>query len=133
MLSNGLGRPIKIDGYSATLPASMGGNKTPIVDERELYDKEQPWIVKYHESIMTDLTKAKFELAPQFLRRLTVEEAAAIQTFPKGYQFQGSQCSKYTQIGNAVPCNLGYAVCQMVADVLNNTIQISPTTAAQTI
>ena len=71
MLFNGLGRPIKIDGYSATLPASMGGNKTPIVDERELYDKEQPWIVKYHESIMTDLTKAKFELAPQFLRRLT--------------------------------------------------------------
>ena len=48
MLFNGLGRPTKIDGYSATLPASMGGNKTPIVDERELYDGEKPWIEGYH-------------------------------------------------------------------------------------
>ena len=132
MLFNGLGRPLKIDGYSATLPASMGGNKTPIVDERELYNKEQPWIVRYHESITADPTKAKFELAPQFLRRLTVEEAAAIQTFPNDYQFQGSQCSKYTQIGNAVPCNLGYAVCQMVADVLNKKVKITPTIGKQT-
>lgn len=38
MLFNGLGRPTKIDGYSATLPASMGGNKTPIIDENELFE-----------------------------------------------------------------------------------------------
>ena len=40
MLFNGLGRPIKIDGYSATLPASMGGNKTPIIDEESPLSKE---------------------------------------------------------------------------------------------
>lgn len=34
MLFNGLGRPTRLDGYSATLPASMGGNKTPIIDEK---------------------------------------------------------------------------------------------------
>ena len=33
MLVNGAGRPINLDGIAPTLPASMGGNKTPIVDE----------------------------------------------------------------------------------------------------
>lgn len=53
-------------------------------------------------------------MAPPRLRRLTVEEAALIQTFPINYKFCGSQSSKYTQIGNAVPCELGYRIAQMV-------------------
>ena len=36
MLFNGAGRPLSVDKYSSTLPASMGGNKTPIVDEDEI-------------------------------------------------------------------------------------------------
>lgn len=120
MLFNGLGRPTKIDGYCATLPASMGGNKTPIIDERELYDGEEAWIKGYHEKISKDITQAKFQNAPSFLRRMTVEEAALLQTFPIDYEFQGSQSSKYTQIGNAVPCNLGKAVVSMVIDVLEH-------------
>lgn len=118
MLFNGLGRPTKIDGYSATLPASMGGNKTPIIDERELYDRQAPWIVSYHQQVSEDPSSARFMPAPEFLRRLTVEEAAVLQTFPQDYEFCGSQSSKYTQIGNAVPCNLGNAVASMVISVL---------------
>ena len=38
MIFNGLGRPLNLDGVSATLPASMGGNKTPIMDEALLRD-----------------------------------------------------------------------------------------------
>lgn len=120
MLFNGLGRPTRIDGYCATLPASMGGNKTPIIDERELYDGQEPWIKGYHERIMKNPSEAKFMPAPDFLRRLTVQEAALLQTFPLDYEFCGSQSSQYTQIGNAVPCNLGKAVASMVIDVLNN-------------
>ena len=119
MLFNGLGRPLKIDGYSATLPASMGGNKTPIIDEHELYEQAAPWIVSYHEQVYADPSSAKFMPAPEFLRRLTVEEAAVLQTFPLDYNFCGSQSAKFTQIGNAVPCNLGQAVAGMVIDVLN--------------
>ncbi len=37
MYFNGQGRPIDIDGYANTLPASMGGNKTPFIDEDYLY------------------------------------------------------------------------------------------------
>ena len=120
MLFNGLGRPTRIDGYSATLPASMGGNKTPIIDESELYYGKEPWVKEYHEKIMKDPSSAKFGPAPSFLRRLTVKEAAVLQTFPLGYKFCGGQSAKYTQIGNAVPCNLGRAVVKMVIDVLNN-------------
>ena len=124
MLFNGLGRPTKIDGYSATLPASMGGNKTPIIDERELYEHAAPWIVEYHKQVSDDPSSAEFKPAPAFLRRLTVEEAAVIQTFPQDYEFCGSQSSKYTQIGNAVPCNLGNAVARMVIDVLTHKAQL---------
>lgn len=119
MLFNGLGRPTRIDGYSATLPASMGGNKTPIIDERELYDGKKPWIDEYHNMIMANPELAEFKPAPSFLRRLTVKEAAVLQTFPLDYEFFGSQSSQFTQIGNAVPCNFGKAVVRMVIDVLN--------------
>lgn len=118
MLFNGLGRPTKIDGYSATLPASMGGNKTPIIDERELYDGEKPWIEEYHAMVSKDVSAASFKPAPSFLRRMTPAEAAILQTFPLNYKFCGSQSRVYTQIGNAVPCNLGKAVANMVIDIL---------------
>ena len=43
-------------------------------------------------------------------RPLSVREYARIQTFPDDYVFSGSISSKYKQIGNAVPCNLGYHI-----------------------
>lgn len=118
MLFNGLGRPTRLDGYSATLPASMGGNKTPIIDERELYDGAEPWVMYYHQKLQENPNLAAYAPAPSFLRRMTVEEAAVLQTFPLMYEFQGAQSSKYTQIGNAVPCNLAQAVVSMAISVL---------------
>lgn len=118
MLFNGLGRPLRIDGYSATLPASMGGNKTPIIDELALYEGRKPWVEDYHQRLLKDTSIAVVEQVPAYLRRMTVDEAQIIQTFPQSYEFKGSQSSQYTQIGNAVPCNLGQGVCKMVIDVL---------------
>ncbi len=45
---------------------------------------------------------------PEKTRPLTVREYARIQTFPDTWEFDGSTSSKYKQIGNAVPVNLGY-------------------------
>jgi DNA (cytosine-5)-methyltransferase 1 len=42
--------------------------------------------------------------------RVSLEEAAALQTFPPGYPFQGTKTSKFRQIGNAIPPVLAHAI-----------------------
>lgn len=118
MLFNGAGRPVKLDGYCATLPASMGGNKTPIIDELELYENSEGWVQNYHQGLLNGETPLTYQNAPARLRRLTVEEASLLQTFPLDYNFCGSQSSKFKQIGNAVPCNLAYNVARMIKDII---------------
>lgn len=119
MLFNGLGRPVRIDGYCSTLPASMGGNKTPIIDTDELYLGKKSWVEKYHSDLIAG-KKPQFGPAPLRLRRLTVEEASILQTFPENYKFHGSQSSKYTQIGNAVPPELATSVAKVLHWFLEN-------------
>jgi DNA (cytosine-5)-methyltransferase 1 len=118
MLFNGMGRPVKLEGAAHTLPASMGGNKTPIVDEGVLFDGLGSWVEAYHKSVFYDKEIPKFMEAPKQLRRMTVLEAALIQTFPEGYKVAGPMTSQYTQIGNAVPCKLAEAVAKAVLEIL---------------
>jgi len=111
MLFNGQGRPLDLNRPAPTLPASMGGNRTPIIDQKELdlgNKKKNSWIVKYHKYLMKG--GIPHNEVPNSLRRITVEEAAAIQTFPLGMKFYGAQTAQYRQIGNAVPPMLAYHV-----------------------
>jgi DNA (cytosine-5)-methyltransferase 1 len=55
---------------------------------------------------------------PNNQRRLTVREAAIVQSFPKGYYFKGNNTSGYRQIGNAVPPRLAEAVANSVLKCL---------------
>jgi DNA (cytosine-5)-methyltransferase 1 len=96
----------------------MGGNRTPIVDEDYVYDGSNNWIEEYHHHLMTGGIP-KEGVAPKRLRRLTVDEAAQIQTYPEDYIFVGSQSSVFKQIGNAVPCNLAEATGKTVFDILD--------------
>ena len=52
-------------------------------------------------------------------RRLSWQEAAAIQTFPKDLEFCGDLTSKYKQIGNAVPVKLAEYIAINLLAVLN--------------
>ncbi len=115
MYFNGQGRPINVDGYANTLPASMGGNKTPFVDEDYLYgEASSDWVVDYHRGLMEGTIVPEFKEAPERLRRITIREAARIQSFPDNYVFCGNKGVIYTQIGNAVPCRMAEAVAKAV-------------------
>lgn len=119
MYFNGQGRPINVDDYANTLPASMGGNKTPFVDEEYLYgNATYDWVTEYHKGLVDGSITPEFREAPQRLRRLTIKEAARIQTFPDSYRFCGTKGKVYTQIGNAVPCKLAEAVARAVVAYL---------------
>ena len=117
MLFNGAGRPLPMEGYATTLPASMGGNKTPIIDEDEVFKGAKSFVETYHSRLIGGGT-ARLGDAPGRLRRLTIRECMTIQTFPADYQFFGKKSSVYRQIGNAVPCDLAEAVARSFGAIL---------------
>jgi DNA (cytosine-5)-methyltransferase 1 len=112
MMMNGAGRPMDLDAPAPTLPASMGGNKTPIIDQDQLDHGAAPWIIGYHDRLWNG--GQPLECIPDRMRRITVQEAAAIQTFPLGMDWQGPQSAQYRQIGNAVPPRLALAAAEAV-------------------
>ena len=116
MLFNGQGRPLNLDAPSPTLPATMGGNRTPIVDQQQLDRGGAHWVVGYHARLWAG--GDPIDAIPRRLRRLTVEEAAAIQTFPEGMRWHGRRSSQFKQIGNAVPPALAYSVALAVRGAL---------------
>lgn len=110
MLVNGAGRPMNLDGVAHTLPASMGGNKTPIIDQIALETGEENWFVGYHDRLVNGKSDPCTETIPNNIRRLTIKEAAALQTFPSDYVFCGEKTQQYKQIGNAVASDFAEAI-----------------------
>ncbi|WGI19248.1 DNA cytosine methyltransferase [Latilactobacillus sakei] len=124
MLFNGMGRPVNIDGIANTLPASMGGNKTPIIDNEALYNNKINYVEEYHSALMRQ-EKSKNGEAPSRLRRLSIKEAALIQSFPEDFKFEGPMSSVYRQIGNAVPPKLASVIGELVKAILEDRIEKS--------
>ena len=118
MMFNGLGRPLNPHVACATLPASMGGNKTPIIDERQFFGDGHSWVEEYHQHLMNGGESCDMHDVPDSIRRLTLKEAQVLHTFPKSYRFAGGRSAIYRQIGNAVPCKLAEAVAKAAIDGL---------------
>ncbi len=86
-----------------------GGGRTGFY-RRLAWDKPSPTLVTRPNMKATDLCH------PEALRPLSVEEYAALQTFPKGYVFAGTLDDQYRQIGNAVPCAFGKVIGRHILD-----------------
>jgi len=101
MLVNGQGRPINLNEPSHTIPASAGGNRTHIVDVDRV-------LLAYHTYLMGGGTPKSGIV--EGVRRLTLCESAALQSFPANYIFLGEKTRRFSQVGNAVPPLLALAV-----------------------
>lgn len=55
---------------------------------------------------------------PVELRAISIGEAAAIQGFPRNWEFQGKTTAKFRQIGNAVPTILGRVAGEVIINLL---------------
>jgi DNA (cytosine-5)-methyltransferase 1 len=121
----GGGRPIDMSGPCHTVYASAGGNKTHWVDTMNVAPE-------YHHHLMAG-GKTREGIVPG-ARRLSVEESALIQTFPRNLYFQGSRSSQFTQVGDAVPPrlaeHLGHAlVAHLAGKKLNDAAYYPPLVA----
>lgn len=119
LLFNGGGRPIDPSQPARTILASAGGNKTQFVDTQEV-------VPDYHAELWD---KAAGKPRAGYLgsvrsgrvpgaRRITVEESALLQSFPKEMVFHGTRSAQYTLVGNAVPPRLAAAVGKSVRSLL---------------
>ena len=57
-------------------------------------------------------------------RRLLIEEATRLQSFPDWFKFFGNETSVYQQIGNAVPPLFAYHIARAMLDSLNQNTSI---------
>lgn len=85
-----------------------GGGKTGFY-RRLAWDRPSPTLVTSPTMPATDLCH------PEELRPLSVQEYAAIQTYPKWFNFEGRLADKYRQLGNAVPVEFGRVVAEHLA------------------
>ena len=67
-----------------------------------------------------DGAEALVKYSEKEIRKLTTEECARIQSFPREYKFDGSKKEVYRQIGNAVPPQLSLKVAKAIFKSLEN-------------
>jgi DNA (cytosine-5)-methyltransferase 1 len=65
-------------------------------------------------------------------RRLTVREAARLQTFPDDFVFTQTMTDNYRQVGNAVPPVLGWHVAARVREILDEIVFLLPSPLMRT-
>ena len=97
----------------------LGGGKTGFY-RRLSWSKPSPTLTTHPSRFpATDLCH------PSKIRPLSIEEYAAIQTFPSSWKFYGSKTNIYKQIGNAVPVTFGEIVGQHIINFNFNKRKLS--------
>lgn len=98
---NGGGRPLDPRGPCHTILASSGGYKTHWIDTLGV-------AAEYHAHLKSGGQPRDGMV--QGARRLSVEECAIIQAFPRDMEFAGARSAQYKQVGDAVPPDLAFVI-----------------------
>lgn len=111
-------REVRGDDLEAFEQLAPGGTYLDIPQELRRYD-DQSFTDKYKRlewdlpsrTITAHIARDGYwYIHPDTHRTLSIREAARLQTFPDWFRFAGFPSNRYTQIGNAVPPLLGYAL-----------------------
>lgn len=110
-LLTGHGRVIDLRKPAPTLPAALGGDKTPVIDLDQLEHDAAPWIERYHDYLWRlGGTPGTYDGTLGRMRRLSLRECAALQGLPADYPLRGAPLTQFKLAGQAVPPALGQAV-----------------------
>lgn len=82
-----------------------GYRDRPIISDPEKGDIAPTCVAHYHKDVSTRMVKDPSH--PLGVRQYTVREYAALQGFPKDFEFAGGDREAYKQIGNAVAVDVG--------------------------
>ena len=96
---------------------SATAQKKPYVILISIDGLRSDFVEKYHAHLLAG--GEVWPDVPASLRRITVEEAASIQSFPIGMKWAGPVSARFRQIGNAVPPRLAYHVALSVLKSLS--------------
>lgn len=84
--------------------------KSHCVTPRDLYPHKPARTITCRNLAGATSDMQRIKLPDGRRRRITVREAARLQSFPDWYVFDGAQTSQFEQIGNAVPPLLAYKI-----------------------
>ena len=100
LLVNGRGKPINLDSQVNTITATH-------TNGRHIYDMDGV-LANYHEHLLAGGKPRTGKVAG--VRRITLEEAKAIQGFPPDFVWVGNERSQFRQVGNAVPPRMAESI-----------------------
>jgi site-specific DNA-cytosine methylase len=105
------------DEPSTTVAAEQIGNAGPFVLDLPMPTMSAGGHANGRSAVSANAhTRRMFDAAG--IRRLTVMECATLQDFPPDHPWQGTQTSRYRQVGNAVPPSLARVVGGAVAEAI---------------
>lgn len=93
--------------------------KSHCINPRDLYPDRPARTITCRNLAGATSDMQRVRLADGRRRRITVREAARLQTFPDWFEFQGSEIRQYYQVGNAVPPLLSYKLAQCIKRSFN--------------
>lgn len=109
--------PIELQKEAMGKSYYSGGGKTGFL-RRLAWDKPAPTLVTHPAMPATDLAHPKED------RPISVQEYKRIQEFPDEWILAGPIVQQYKQVGNAVPIGLGFAVGNLIMNLINGVCSI---------